>query len=239
MNQLNSPLPLSFDSYDITDLITDVVYYLSAEEAYFLSLTCKKYNTIVYDISCLKVPDMSRVDKFRRLEHVHSSYNNDTVKNLSKLSRIKSLYTLDFNLEDRNIPMLTNLTSLSFITNDIKCIDALTNLTYLKIISNYTVKSVSKLTNLTHLSLPLNRSISNILMLTNLTTLNITSGSRSNGVTQISNLTNITSLNIGYNRSICDLTPLIKLKKVTLAHKNHLKSITFSSLSSIQIKYKK
>ena len=146
-----------------------------------------------------------------------SSYDNDKIKDISALSSLKNLKSLNLGgnqISDiSDLRNLTNLTKLKLYENqisDISAIGNLTNLTELRMGSNQisNISAIGSLTNLTCLALNENRikDISALRNLTNLTYLWLYSN-QINDISALSNLTNLTMLGISDN-PINDYSPI-------------------------------
>ena len=181
--------------YDVRDLVSDVIYYLSTEDTYNVSSICKKYNRLIYYITQISYNNMKDISSFFHLKVLNLSYNHYIKK----------------------INHLTNLTELNLSNNhQISKISKLTELLCLNLDQNNTVCHIGTLTNLRSLSLYRNKGISHIDNITNLTSLDLF---RNKLIGSISSLINLTNLSI-VNSCIHDISHLTNLKTLELAHES-------------------
>ena len=134
----------------VPDLITDMIDYLSIEDAYFVSSTSRKYHNIIYMIRKLIYPATNNISKFRKLYHLSLWSFGSNISNLTNLTYLN----LGKNNVIKDISSLVNLKYLSLCFNDkIRDISRLINLEILDLRCNNKIRDVSKLINLKKLLL--------------------------------------------------------------------------------------
>ena len=175
------------------------------------------YSASISDISALK--NLTNLTEFEL-------GNNIKVSDLSIFSGLTKLTKLNINVADnvKSLDAIKNLTSLKIIAiggsrlSDLSGLRNLTNLTELYISAADNVKSLNDISNLTSLETlqivgSKISSLSGLRNLTNLTNLNIKATDKVTSLNDISNLTSLKSLTIDGSR-ISDLSPLSGLSKL-------------------------
>ena len=199
---------IAFDDYEVADLLTDVMYYLTIREAYNLSLISKKHNNQIFNISHLTTNHRTPIVSFNRLFSLRATSDKSIMK-MDNLLSLRKLRTNDFELRNETITKLTNLTTLDLCAIYVTDISSLTNLTELNIRNNREIISISSLTNLTRLKMRDNCIPINLSCLTKLEKLDISIGQLS--------------------ASFTGMNSLINLKNLVLKNKGCLKGITLPS----------
>ena len=238
-------------TYDVTDLITDIIPHLSVVSLFHISSMIKKFNHMIYHIMHLKIwiGKDANLDNFRSLIELEFYNDVQSIKDFSIFTNLtKLVYSTEAGKILRNetkiigLNTLTNLTYLDLTrSNVVSEIHLLTNLTYLNIDSNYKIDNITTLVNLTELDMRYT-DIKCISQLTNLSRLYMTHNEDIivKSMTKlthlslhtdiinidISNLTNLIHLNLSFNNVITDISMLTNLTYLNLTGNRRIKDVS-------------